>query len=159
MIFQGQELLEDRWFSDVDPLDWERLETEPGVVQLYADLISLRRNRSGRTAGLQGQHVHVHHVNEEDKVIAFHRWKDGGAGDDTVVVLNFSGERRSNYELGVPAAGEWDVVFDSDAPLYREDFEGSGPETYIAEEHERDGKSAQITVQLAPYSAVILARR
>ena len=66
MIFQGQEILEDQWFHDEDPIDWTKLETFAGVHNLYRDLIRLRRNWFDTTRGLRGQHVHVHHVNDPD---------------------------------------------------------------------------------------------
>jgi 1,4-alpha-glucan branching enzyme len=57
MIFQGQEILEDEWFHDTDPIDWGRRERYGGIVQLYRDLIALRCNRSGQTKGLSGPHL------------------------------------------------------------------------------------------------------
>lgn len=47
MIFQGQEALEGGWFSDDDPLDWDRIERFRGITKLYGDLIDLRLNRGG----------------------------------------------------------------------------------------------------------------
>ena len=38
MIFQGQELLEDQWFHDKDPIDWARKDRFAGIIQLYKDL-------------------------------------------------------------------------------------------------------------------------
>ena len=105
MIFQGQEFLEDGWFADTDPLDWRKAETYAGILQLYRDLMQLRRNWHNRTRGLHGQGVHVHHVNHADKVIAFHRWDQGGPGDDVVVVLNFANTGYAHYEIGLPRAG------------------------------------------------------
>jgi 1,4-alpha-glucan branching enzyme len=72
MIFQGQELLEDGSWHDDDPVDWSRRASNAGIVRLYHDLIALRRNRDDTTGGLRGQHVHVHHVTDADKVLAFH---------------------------------------------------------------------------------------
>lgn len=158
MLFQGQELLEDRWFADDDPIDWSRLDTESGVTALYRDLISLRRNLRGTSAGLAGQHIAVHHVNDFDKVLAFHRWADGGPGDDVVVVANFANRRYGEYAIGMPATGTWQVVFDSDAPLYHETYDGSGPTDIEAIGEPRDGMPATAVVGLAPYTAVILAR-
>ncbi|HEX8905184.1 MAG TPA: alpha-amylase family glycosyl hydrolase, partial [Longimicrobiaceae bacterium] len=114
MIFQGQEILEDRWFADGDPIDWSKLETFAGIHLLYGDLMKLRRNWFDHTRGLRGQHVHVHHVNDADKVIAFHRWDAGGPRDDVVVVLNFADRSYDGYALGFPRAGEWKVRFNSD---------------------------------------------
>ncbi|MDT8272886.1 MAG: alpha-amylase family glycosyl hydrolase, partial [Desulfomonilia bacterium] len=45
MLFQGQEFLEDDWFHDQDPVDWTKKDRYAGILQLYKDLITLRRNR------------------------------------------------------------------------------------------------------------------
>ncbi len=158
MIFQGQELLEDEWFRDDHPIDWERLDTESGVVRMYRDLIALRRNLDGVSAGLTGQHVRVHHVNQADKVVAFHRSDKTGPGDDVVVVVNFAEVRHESYAVGVPAPGAWDVVFDGDAPVYHESYEGSGGTRFETVDSARDAMPFQVTIGLAPYTAVILAR-
>ncbi len=155
MIFQGQELLEDQWFRDDDPIDWSRLETHAGIVQLFADLIALRRNRAGATAGLTGQHLRVHHINDADKVLAYHRWADDESGD-VVVVANFADRRYDRYTIGVPQTGGWRVIFDSDAPQYHEHFTGSGATELSADEQSREGMPASLDVGLGPYSAVIL---
>ena len=97
MIFQGQEFLEDGYFQDTVPLDWARLQAFSGIHLLYRDLIRLRRNWFNQTRGLRGQHINVHHVNNTDKVIAFHRWENGGPGDDVVVVANFANRSYDSY--------------------------------------------------------------
>ena len=158
MIFQGQELLEGQWFRDDHPIHWERLDTESGVVRMYRDLIGLRRNLGGRSAGLTGQHVRVHHVNQVDKVVAFHRWAKSGPNDDVLVVANFAEQRHEAYAVGVPHGGRWDVIFDGDAPVYHETYEGSGATQFEAVAGEVDGMFASVTIGLAPYSAVVLSR-
>lgn len=88
MIFMGQEFLSWGSWHDSKPMDWNNLSKFGGIHDLYQRLIRLRRNWDNNTRGLQGQHVNVFHVNDKDKAIAFHRWDNGGAGDDVVVVLN-----------------------------------------------------------------------
>ena len=122
MLFQGQELLEDRWFDDQDPVDWSRRDRFAGIVDLYRDLITLRRNARGTTAGLLGGGVQVHHVDDEAKVVAFHRWDSGGPGDDVVVVANFSQQAHSGYTVGFPRGGRWKVRFNSDWAGYDSSF-------------------------------------
>ncbi len=156
MIFQGQELLEDQWFRDDHPIDWARLDSESGVVRMYRDLIALRRNLDGRSAGLTGQHVRVHHVNQVDKVVAFYRWDAAGPGDDVIVIANFAERRHEAYSIGAPVGGTWEVVFDGDAPVYHESYEGSGATEAEATPTPLDGMPASLTVGLAPYSALIL---
>ena len=47
----------------------------------------------------------IFHVNEADKVIAFHRWDQGGPGDDVVVVANFANRSHEGYRIGLPREG------------------------------------------------------
>ena len=158
MLFQGQEILEDRWFSDGDPIDWTRLETYAGVHRYYRDLIRLRRDWWDTTRGLRGQHLHVHHVNEADKVIAFHRWEMGGPRDDVVVVMNFANRAYTAYELGFPRAGEWHVRLNGDWPGYGDDFAGTPSDPVHAAGPPRDGMPFGAAIGLGPYTAIILSQ-
>ena len=54
MLFQGQEFLEDLWFTDSRPVDWTNQTTYAGILALYRDLIALRRDLFGNTRGLRG---------------------------------------------------------------------------------------------------------
>jgi 1,4-alpha-glucan branching enzyme len=158
MIFQGQEMLEDEWFRDVDPLDWTKLDTYRGIVQLYRDLIRLRRNWFDHTRGLRGQHVNVHHVNNADKVLAFHRWEHGGAGDDVVVVVNAANRGHAAYTIGFPRAGEWKVRFNSDWVGYSPDFGNWHSYDTTAAPGGLHGMGAAGDVGIGPYSVVILSQ-
>ena len=97
MIFEGQELLEDRWFQDKVPIDWSRAEDEHGILGMYRDLIALRRNLSGVTRGLCGQNIHIYHFDDGAKLIAFHRWDKQGPTDSVVVVVNMTNQNRDGY--------------------------------------------------------------
>ena len=97
MLFQGQELLEDRWFQDKDPIDWSRVEDEHGILGMYRDLIALRRNLAGVTRGLCGQGIHIYHFNDAAKLMAFHRWDKQGPTDSVVVVVNMTNQNRDEY--------------------------------------------------------------
>lgn len=115
MIFQGQEVIDYQAFHDQRPIRWyERMQAHRGIHLMYRDLIRLRRNWFNTTAGLRGQHVNVFHVNDTDKVIAYHRWENGGLGDDVVIVANFADRSYDSYTIGFPKGGEWEVRFNSD---------------------------------------------
>ncbi|MDO5678284.1 MAG: alpha-amylase family glycosyl hydrolase [Propionibacteriaceae bacterium] len=155
MLFQGQEFLQGDWFRDDVPLDWRLKREHHGIVQLYADLITLRRNMFGESQGLQGQGINVFHRNNEANIVAFQRWYDHGIGDDVVVVANFSGEVRDNYRIGLPSGGGWELKLNSDASLYSDDF-GDHPSSDIQADGEGiDGFGASGTVTIAPYSVLI----
>lgn len=158
MLFQGQEILEDEWFRDSDPVDWSRLERFPGIHTLYRDMIRLRRNASGRTRGLQGQHVQVHHVNGADQVVAFHRWAQGGPGDDVVVVANFGNEAYDEYLVGFPRPGLWKVRLNSDWQGYSPDYEHHASNDKHADGPARDGMPCSAAVSIGAYTVVILSQ-
>lgn len=158
MLFQGQEILEDAWFHDDDPVDWTREETYAGVHTLYRDLIRLRRNWHDTTRGLRGRHVNVHHVNDADKVIAYHRWHAGGPRDDVVVVVNASAQAFDRYRLGLPRGGRWHVRFNSDSHAYGHDLADHPSHDTNADGQPMDGLPTSAEIGLGPYTAVILSQ-
>lgn len=158
MLFQGQPLLEDKWFSDNDPLDWSRLDQFSGFVELHRDLIQLRRNSKGVTAGLCGQNLQLVRVDEEKKVIAFLRWKEGGPGDTVLVAMNFSTQTYDDYTIGFPTGGSWVARFNSDWKGYDEEFSDQDVFNIAAAEGDFDELPFHASVSLAPYSAVIYSQ-
>jgi 1,4-alpha-glucan branching enzyme len=158
MIFQGQEILEDQWFHDTDPIDWSKLKTFKGIHDMYRDLMRLRRNWHNQTAGLRGQHVNVFHINNTDKLIAFHRWEHGGHGDDVVVVLNMSNRSYDSYTIGFPHEGRWNVRFNSDWNGYSEDFGNHAGYDTVGFSGGRDGMPCSGNIGIGPYSALILSQ-
>lgn len=158
MMFQGQEFLEDTYFQDTDPLDWTKASTYAGILDLYTDMIGLRRNLGGKTAGLRGNGVNVHHVNNTDKLVAFHRWDNGGGGDDVVVVANFSSTGYSSYNIGFPSAGTWKVRLNSDWSGYDSSFGNWSSSNTTASSGAKDGMSYNANVGIGPYTVIILSK-
>jgi len=158
MIFQGQEFLQDKWFSDTEPLDWDRAKELESIITLYRDLIYLRRNRHDVTKGLMGQNIDAYHLNNSDKVLAFHRWYDGGPGDSTVVVVNMSNRTLTDYAIGFPAEGQWSLRFDSHAAVYSADYEGQVSGDVTAAPEAYDGQPACGRLAIGPYTALIFSQ-
>ena len=158
MIFQGQEFLEAGYFSDERMLDWTKAERYRGILNFYRDLIRLRRNWFDTTRGLRGQHTNVFHVNNSDKVIAFHRWDRGGPGDDVVIVINMANRSYENYSLGLPREGTWRVRLNSDWRGYSEDFGNHVSEDIFATPPGRDFLPAQSNLSIGALSALILSQ-
>jgi 1,4-alpha-glucan branching enzyme len=158
LLFQGQEFLEGEWFRDTVPLDWDQSEEFHGIVRLYRDLIRLRLNHDGFTRGLCGQFTQVYHLNDESKIIAFHRWDKGGPADDVVVVANFSHEPQDGYVIGFPAAGTWMLRFNSDWQGYNDDFQGHPSTDVTAEAGENDGFPFHAPLSVGSYSVLIFSQ-
>jgi 1,4-alpha-glucan branching enzyme len=158
MLFQGQEMLEDRWFQDRDPLDWSRGADEQGILGMYRDLIALRRNLSGVTRGLCGQNIHLYHFNNEAKLIAFHRSDQQGPKDSVLVVVNMMNQTHENYVIGFPQPGLWKTRFNSDAYSYDAKFANHPTPDVETREQGRDGLPCSGEISIGPYTVVIFSQ-
>lgn len=158
MLFQGQEFLVDEWFRDTVPLDWFRADQYQSITQMYRDLIKLRTNAEGKSAGLTGQHNHIFHCNESTKIVAFHRSKEGGIGDDVVVALKFSEMAAEDYRVGLPFPGRWSLAFNGDAEVYGEKLDGTEMTCVDTEEIPYDGYEQSVAINLGAYSCLIFVR-
>lgn len=147
MLFQGQEFLQDGWFQDTLPLDWNRTKEHRGILRLYTDLIELRTNAAGATRALQGIGLEIVHHDEDAKTLAFRRWHTDESTEHILVAFNFSHEPRTlPVEL---AAGTWKPIFNSDAKIYAQDFMNTPTQEIDATQDQGHHLS------IGPYSAVM----
>jgi len=162
MIFQGQEMLETRAFGFNTPtnMDFRRADDPKfkGIVQMYRDLIALRRNVAGNTRGLTGQNLNVFHCDNGNKTLAYHRWENGGPGDDVVVVANFSNVPMQNLNIGFPRQGQWHVLFNSGANVYDPGFVNGDSFDTPANPGSKDGLNFNGNVGIGSYSVVIFSQ-
>jgi len=158
MIFEGQEVLEDRWFQDKVPIDWSRAEDERGILGMYRDLIALRRNLSGVTRGLCGQNVQVYHFDEDARLLAFHRWDKPGPTDSVIVVVNMRNQNRDDYVIGFPRAGLWKTRFNSDSYNYGPNFANHPTPDVEAQEAAADGLPCSGKISIGPYTVVVFSQ-
>jgi 1,4-alpha-glucan branching enzyme len=158
MLFQGQELLEDRWFDDTVPIDWSKSHRFAGILQLHRDLIALRRDLYGWSTGLKGPNTAIIRADEIAKVLAWHRWLDGGPGDDVIVVANFSTLPLVDLAMGLPRPGRWRVRLNSDSMVYDPQFGGGIANDLDADGGPLDDQPQSGLVSVASYAVVILSQ-
>src|SRR5206468_1136517 len=113
MLFMGQEILEDKLWSDNPNRDdtliwWDGFDgADPHMGDFHRftrDLTWLRR----RHPGLRSDPVDVYHADDENRVLAFHRWiPDEGRDIVVIVSLGESTFYEHGYQLGLPLAGQW----------------------------------------------------
>jgi 1,4-alpha-glucan branching enzyme len=151
MLFQGQEFMQGGSFTDWQTLDWQNTTKFSGIVQAYKHLINLRKNIYGNVAGLSGQSINIIHLNEESKILAYHRWDNGGPGDDVILILNFSNKTMRDYYINFPQNGKWKVRFNSDWKGYSSDFKDTTISSVDVENN-----SGAITI--GPYSVLIFSQ-
>jgi len=154
MLFMGQEMLEDLQFSSSYPLDWTHAATYAAVTNFFRDVIYLRRNLDGVSAGLTGPSL-TWHVTRNDapwKLLAFHRY-GATANDQVMVVMNFTSNAIPEYIINTwPANGAWYVNLNSDWTKYGSDFSNYGSSVVNV-----SGSSGAIAI--GPYSTLVLSRQ
>ncbi len=158
LLFQGQEFCEDRWFDDRTPLSWNKTQRHSGFLHLARQLIRLRRNLDGHTAGLRGPHTALLRVDDQRKVLAYHRWWQGGPGDDVIVAVNLSTEVIHGYRVGLPRAGRWRLRCNSDAPIFGDDFGAAHASDLNADCEPWDGRPFSAEVTIGPYAALVYSQ-
>ncbi len=158
LLFMGSELGQWNEWNDAASLDWELLEHDPhrGVWDLVRDLNRLVRSR-GALHELDAEPTGFRWINgadAENSVWTFIR--QGEAEDDhLVVVLNFTPEVRHGYRIGVPAAGPYRELLNSDDKKYSGSGVTNAEVTPEAEEYFGFPYSCEIT--LPPLAGSVLA--
>jgi len=152
MLLQGEEFMQEGNFNDWQMLDWDKTVQFAGIVSAHQHLINLRLNAHGNTIGLTGPSIEVFHEDPENKVIAYHRWLNGGAHDDVIVIANLNDKRFKKYELILPVKGTWRVRFNSSWKGYSPDFNETKVTTV-----ETDGDN-RVSLELADFNVVILSQ-
>ena len=118
-------LMGDEWLENIDfgasaanRIDWSKKVTYAPIFHFYQRVLGLRRNLTALRAS---SIAYVSHVNEAGNVIACRRMD--GAGNAVMVIANFSNTDYPSYRIGVPSAGTWTELVNSQDPQYG----GSGP--------------------------------
>jgi 1,4-alpha-glucan branching enzyme len=158
--FMGNEFAHGREWDSGGELDWGLLDISwhRGVRRVTADLNRLYRSLPAlheldfEAQGFRWIDCH----DAENSVISFVRCARDGAF--VVVALNFTPVPRHGYRLGVPRAGDYSELFNSDSRHYGgSDLGNSGLITAAPEPHM--GFPASVALTLPPLAGLILALR
>ena len=114
-FLMGGEWLEDTDFGTdaANKIDWSKKSTYANVYAFFQDAIRLRRGWPQFKADAPWQ---VFRVDESSNVIGFRR--TDASGTPFVVIANFGNGNLWNYLIGLPAAGEWQEVLNSQDAAY-----------------------------------------
>jgi hypothetical protein len=154
MVFEGQEMLENQQFDSSRPVDWTKTNTYNYIVRLYHDLINVRRDAQGYTAGLEGSLCKIFLEDNVNKLLGYRRWSSASSSQDVFVIANCSSNIQSNYSVTFPEAGVWYVHLNSDSTNYGPDYSNVGPATVTAV-----GSTPPTgSIAIGPYSALILSQ-
>jgi 1,4-alpha-glucan branching enzyme len=160
LLFMGQEFAQESEWSESRSLDWWLTETPDhnGVLSLVRDLNAVY----GDTPALWAQDTEpagFQWIDANDaagNVLSFVRWSP--EGEALVCIANFSPVPHEGYRVGLPSAGRWDEVLNSDAEAYA--GAGVGNLGWIeAVEESWHGQPASAALRVPPLGTVWLRRR
>ncbi len=158
LLFMGQEFAQDHEWAEQRELDWWLLSNpaHEGVRRLVADLNTAYVDYPAlwsQDSSPDG----FGWIDADDAAgnqVAFVRW--GSDGSAVVCVTNFSGGPHENYRLGLPMAGQWTELINTDAEIYGGSGVGNlGTVTAHANPHQ--GQPASATLRVPPLGTLWLA--
>jgi 1,4-alpha-glucan branching enzyme len=159
LLFMGGEIAQEReWNHDGQP-DWELLDdpAHRGVQRLVRDLNRLYAaepalyERDHEDAGF----CWVVSDDQEQSVLAYLRMPAGN-GPPLLSVSNFTPVPRNGYRIGVPEAGKWCALVNTDAACYGgSDFAADRPDA-TAELAPWHDQPASLELNLPPLATVVL---
>ncbi|KAL6062431.1 Malto-oligosyltrehalose trehalohydrolase [Balamuthia mandrillaris] len=125
-----------------------------GILRLYRDLIRWRTS----LPALKGLGIRVLQRDDKNRVMVYHRYDDKtnkGDANDVVVVANFGDGEWDQYNVRMPTAGAWAVLFNSDWKGYCHDFGNiGGTEVHAAWDPTHHCNMGVLSV--GPYSLLLL---
>jgi 1,4-alpha-glucan branching enzyme len=157
LLFMGGEFGQESEWSEARSLDWWLLDLPDhnGVHQLIRDLNAVYREHPALWS-LDSEPAGFHWIDANDaegNVLSFLRY--GSDGTCVAVVCNFAGVPHEDYRLGLPLAGEWREIVNTDAELYSGSGVGNMGVVH-AEADEWHGQPASATLRLPPLGVLYL---
>jgi 1,4-alpha-glucan branching enzyme len=157
LLFMGGEFGQESEWAESRELDWWLLEhsDHAGVQRLVADLNRVYRSspalwsQDAEPAGFEW----IDANDAAGNVFSFLRW--GSDGSVIACVANFSAMPHEGYRLGLPLAGQWAEIVNTDAG----DYGGSGVGNLGGIETEdvaRHGRPASVALRLPPLGTLWL---
>ncbi|MHB8472838.1 MAG: 1,4-alpha-glucan branching protein GlgB [Gammaproteobacteria bacterium] len=155
LLFMGSEFAQGREWNHAGELDWDLLNypQHQGIQSLVRDLNHLHRNQ----AALHHYDFDYHGFEWIDchdagqSVLTYLRCK----GEELIVVaLNFTPVPRTDYRIGVPRAGYYRVVLNSDSAFY--DGSNLPCEGALAEETPWMGRPYSLRITLPPLAGLVM---
>ncbi len=160
LLFMGGEFGQRGEWSHEESLEWHLLQYQPhtGLQQWVTDLNLLYRDQPALhqldfdPAGFECIDIN----DSRHSIISFIR--KGHSPDDMIVaVLNFTPETHFNYDIGVPLAGVWKEILNSDATKYGGSGQGNlNPLTAL--DKGKHGRAYSLTLTIPPLAAIFFKR-
>ena len=158
LLFMGGEIGQSAEWNENGEVNWDLLDQGPyhkGLQRMMSDLNELYRTRSALwDADFDYQGFEwIDCTDHENSVMIFKRQNENNS-NQMIFVVNLTPVPRENYRIGLPAAGRWEEVLNTDAEIYGGSNIGNpAGVTSEPEPWHNQGQSALFT--LAPLGAAL----
>ncbi len=158
LLFMGQEFAQGAEWNFNQSLDWHQLDLpqHQGVKTLVRDLNRIYRE----TPALHARDCEPEGFDwiiGDDSANSVFAWvRKGGEGDAPVVVIsNMTPVPREGYRVGMPAAGTWEEILNTDAGVYGGSGVGNGGVVEAVADGAH-GQPASASLTLPPLATIYL---
>jgi len=159
LLFMGCEIGQQREWNHDDQLDWWLLDNplHRGIHDLLRDLNRLYVDEPALHSGDSDAAGFAWLVADDrvNSVFAYLRRPVGTPARQLLVAINFTPVPRHDYRIGVPLAGEWTEVLNSDAACYGGSNVGNAGGVR-AEPVPSHGEQQSLVLTLPPLAAIVL---
>ena len=156
LLFMGNEIAQGREWNFDASIEWYLLEyaSHSGMLALVSDLNQLYRNNSAlHRYDFTAEGFEWIDSNASDQSVLSYLRRDGDSF--VVVVLNFTPVPRHDYRVGVPVAGNYRVLLNSDSSYYTGTDVGNSGQI-ATEPVSFNGRPHSLSLMLPPLAGIVL---
>jgi 1,4-alpha-glucan branching enzyme len=156
LLFMGDEIAQRHEWNHDQSIDWHLLEFNPhsGVQALVCDLNALYR-KTPALYEVDFRNDGFEWIDWEDRDSSVLSWlRRDRSGGIVICVVNFTPIVRKDYKIGVPIAGDYRVVLDSDDEKYG--GSGTGAAHYVSSPDGHHGRPNSLRLCLPALAALII---
>ena len=160
LLFMGQDFAQMTEWNEKESLHWELIEENEPCKQMVTYVKELNKFYKEHPALYAADYdvegfEWLSCMDADHSIISFMR-KDAASGEELMVVCNFTPVVYENFKAGVPYAGKYKEIFNSDNVK----FGGNGncnPRVKNAKEIEWDGREHSISITVPPLGIAVFA--
>jgi 1,4-alpha-glucan branching enzyme len=159
LLFMGCEFGQGEEWNHDKILDWYVLQypLHAGLKKLVTDLNHLYQKHNALhkydfdTFGFEWVDCH----DTDQSILSYLRKSEN---ETIIVILNFTPVVRENYRIGLPSAGEYEIIFNSDSSYYSGSNAGSHS-TLHSESYKWMNRSDSVSLTLPPLAGMVIKKK
>ena len=162
MLFMGGEIAQWGEWNETTGMDWAALEGERhrGVQELVRSLNRVAKEWTalGEQDNVPGGFQWLDADDAEHSMFSFLRWSTDGK-EVVACAANLTPVAREGYRIGLPWAGEWHVLLDTNATYFGGTGSGGARSAWAGDDEPHQGQPASAFLTIPPLAVLWLGSR